>query len=193
MRIGAPPPISTILTELVAEAGERISLGEMAERMRGHAFGMILLVFALPETIPMVGFSLILAVPIGLVGAYMVVHGQEVKLPGWIRRRSIKRRHLEAAVVRMLPLVRWAERVSRRRWPRLASACRFQGAVTVAMSVVLALPIPGLNLLAAAAVFGIGLGMILRDGRIIALAFASAALATAGMAAVLLGVVVLAT
>lgn len=193
MKVGATPPISEILTDLVAQASERISLGEMAERMRGRGFGMMLLVFALPETIPMVGLSLILAIPIALVGGYMLAHGEEVVLPGWIRRRSIKRRLVEAAVVRMLPVLRWAERVSRPRWPRLAGACRLQGAVTLVMAVVLALPIPGLNFLAAVGVFGTGLGMLLRDGRIIAIAFASAALAAAGTAAVLLGIVALAT
>jgi hypothetical protein len=193
MKVGAPPPISEILTDLVARAGERISLGEMAEEMRGRAFGMILVVFALPETIPMVGFSLILAIPIALIGGYMLFHGEEVVLPGWIRKRSIKRRHVRAAVVKMLPILRWAERVSRHRWLRLASACRLQGAVTVVMAVVLALPIPGLNFLAAIGVFGTGLGMLLRDGRIMAFAFASAALAAAGTAAVLLGIVALAT
>jgi len=193
MKVGTPPPISRVLTDLVAQPGERISLGYMAERMRGRAFGMILLVFALPETIPMIGFSLILAIPIALVGGYMLVHGEEVVLPAWIRKRSIKRRHVEAAVVRMLPVLRWAERVSRPRWHRLAAACRLQGAVTLVMAVILALPIPGLNFLAAAGVFGTGLGMLLRDGRIIAVAFTSAAIAAAGTAAVLMGIVVLAT
>lgn len=193
MKVGAPPPVSTILTELVAEAGERISLGEMAERMRGRAFGMILLVFALPETIPLIGFSLILAIPIALVGGYMVVHGEEVVLPAWIRRRAVKRRHVAAAVGKVLPVLRWVERRSRPRWLRLASACRLQGAVTLGMAVVLALPIPGVNFLAAIGVFGTGLGMILRDGRVIAIAFAFATLAAAGAAGVLLGVVALAT
>jgi hypothetical protein len=193
MKVGATPPVSKILTDLVAQAGERISLGDMAERMRGRAFGMILVVFALPETIPMIGLSLILAIPIALVGGYMLAHGEEVVLPGWIRRRSIKRRLVEAAVVRMLPVLRWAERVSRPSWPRLAGACRVQGAVTLVMAVVLALPIPGLNFLAAVGVFGTGLGMLLRDGRIIAIAFASATVAAAGTAAVLLGIVALAS
>lgn len=44
MKVGTPPPISAILTDLVAQAGERISLGEMVERMRGRAFAMILVV-----------------------------------------------------------------------------------------------------------------------------------------------------
>jgi hypothetical protein len=59
--------------------------------------------------------------------------------------------------------------------------------------VVLALPIPGVNFLAAVGVFGTGLGMILRDGRIIAVAFAFATLAAAGTIAVLLGIAVLAS
>jgi hypothetical protein len=188
-----PPPISVLLADLVAEAGPHITLEEMGARMRGRGFGLILVVFSLPETIPLVGLSLILAIPIGLIGGYMLVHGEEVVLPARIRRWSIKRRHLEGAVVRMLPLLRRIERLARPRWLRLATACRLQGAVCLLMAVILAIPMPGTNILAAFGVFGTGLGMMLRDGRIVAAAFMSSALATLGMAAVLLGVIVLAT
>jgi hypothetical protein len=193
MRLWERRRISRILTELADDPAERVTLGELLARTRGRAFGLILVVFALPETIPMVGFSLILAIPIALVGGYMLAHGEEVALPGWVRRLSMKRKHVRAAVIRMLPVLRWAERVSRPRWLHLAGACRLQGAVVVLMAIVLALPIPGLNFLAAAGVFGTGLGMLLRDGRIVAVAFGSAALAGVGTAAVLLGLVVLAT
>jgi hypothetical protein len=193
METGASRPISVILTDLLARAGDRISLGEIAEEMGGRASGLALLVFALPETIPMIGLSLILAVPIAMVGGYMVAHGEEVSLPGWLRRRSIRRALVEAAVDRMLPVVRWVEQRSRPRWTRLARACRLQGAVSLVMAIVLAFPMPGVNILAAFGVFGTGLGMLLRDGRIIAIAFVFAALAATGLAGLLLGILALAS
>lgn len=191
MSSAASRPISAILTELVERAGERISLGEVVDGMKGRAFGLALVVFALPETIPMIGLSLLLAIPIAVIGGYMLAHGEEVPLPAWLRNRSIRTAHIRAAVTRMLPALRWAERTARPRWSRLATACRLQGAVCVAMAIVLAVPIPGINILAAFAVFGTGLGMLLRDGRIVAAAFGSAALAALGMAGVLLGIVAL--
>jgi hypothetical protein len=193
METGASRPISVILTDLLARAGDRISLGEIAEEMGGRASGLALLVFALPETIPMIGLSLILAVPIAMIGGYMVAHGEEVSLPGWLRRRSIRRTLVEAAVDRMLPVVRWVEQRSQPRWTRLARACRLQGAVSLAMAIVLAVPMPGVNILAAFSVFGTGLGMLLRDGRIVAIAFVFAALAATGLAGVLLGIMALAS
>ncbi len=190
---GDPPPISAILVRLVDRAGERITMSEMVDVVGGRGFGVVLIVFALPETVPMIGLSLILAIPIGLVGAYMLVHGEVVVLPKRVRTWSIKRRHLESAVRRMLPVLRWAERKSRPRLSRLSSACRAQGAVCLLMSLILAFPMPGLNILAAFAVLGIGVGLLLRDGGIIAVAFGLAALAALGMVAVLVGAITLAT
>jgi hypothetical protein len=186
-------PISVLLSRLLERPGERIRLGEVADEVGGRGLGLVLLVLAIPETIPMIGTSLVLAIPIGMVGAYMLKHGEAVMLPGRIRNWSVKRTLLDSAIRRTLPLLRWAERKARPRLRRLSYACRAQGAVCLLMAVILAIPIPGLNLLAAFAVFGTGLGMLLHDGRIIALAFASAAVATLGMAAILIGAITLAT
>jgi hypothetical protein len=188
-----PPPISTALARLVQQAGDRIRVGDMVDGVGGRGLGLVLIVFALPETIPMIGTSLILAIPIALVGGHMMVHGESVFLPRRVRSWTIKRKLLEPAVRRMLPLLRWAERKARPRFPRLTAACRTQGAVALLMAAILAIPIPGLNILAAFAVFGIGLGILFRDGRMIALAFTAAATATLGIAAILIGAITLAT
>lgn len=190
---GPSETITDILTDLAHRQEERLTLGEVAGRMRGRAYGLILLVLALPEVIPMIGLSLILAIPIALVSGHMLVRGNEMALPGFLRNRSVKRAYLRNPLARASRVLGWLERISRPRWPRLATATRLQGAVCVVMSVILALPVPGLNILAAFGVFGTGLGVLQRDGVIVAIAFGSATLAAAGMAAVTLGIVTLAT
>lgn len=187
---GAEGPPST--SELVRKLrdlgeGETVTLGEIGNALKGRAYGLVLLALALPELIPMVGLSAILAAPILVIGAYMVWHGRETTLPRWVRRRSIKRSRLETAIDKSLPMLRRLDRVSRPRWHGLAGATRPQGVVCILMAVVLAVPIPGVNILAAFGVAGIGVGMLQHDGVVIALAFASSLLATGGTVAVFTG------
>ncbi len=170
---------------------ERVSLGEISEGVGGRAHGLILILLGLPEAIPMIGLSAILALPILVVGAYMVTYGINPPLPRWLRDRTVDRSKLDSAIDRALPVIRGLDRISRPRWSRVAESGRLQGIVCVLMAVLLAVPVPGVNILAAFGVVGIGVGVLQRDGLIISLAFASATLALAGAAGVALGGVVL--
>lgn len=183
-----PPPTSELVRELrdLGE-GETVTLGEIGNALKGRAYGLVLLALALPELIPMVGLSVVLAAPILVIDAYMVWHGRETTLPRWVQRRSIKRSRLETAIDKSLPMLRRLDRVSRPRWHALAGATRPQGVVCILMAVVLAVPIPGVNILAAFGVAGIGVGMLQHDGVVIALAFASSVLAAGGAVAVFTG------
>jgi hypothetical protein len=191
--VAAPRPVSEIVSAILEEsAGERIPLSDITSQMKGRAHGLLLFVLALPETIPMIGLSAILAVPIFVIGAHLVVRGSDATLPRWIVRRSIRRSHLESAFGKARPVLRRLERVSRPRLHRLARASRLQGTVCLLMAVVLAIPFPGINILAAFGVAGIGLGMLQGDGILVAAACASSLLALAGMVAVVSGIVALA-
>jgi hypothetical protein len=185
---GPFPPTAELLRSL-RESGEdgRLSLGEIAEATQGRAFGLVLLVLAIPETIPMIGLSAILATPIVLIGVFMLWTGEEGRLPGWLARRSIDRSLARRGIDRAIPLLERMDRVARPRWGPLARASRLQGAVCVVMGVVLAIPMPGVNILAAFAVAGVGLGILQRDGMLVAAALLSGALALAGFVAVVTG------
>jgi len=164
-------------------AGAGVSLATIAAATRGRANGLLLLILALPETIPMVGFSLLLAIPIAIVGYYQLLTRGERALPRWVLRREIRHEILVAALDRTLPWLRRIERLLRPRWPWLARADRLLGALTLVMAILLGLPVPGVNILAALAVACVGLGLLERDGVLVAaaLVLATAALATFGM------------
>lgn len=186
-------PVSEIVSAILECGDERVALGEITSEMKGRAHGIILVVLALPETVPMVGLSFILAIPIFVIGAHLLACGSETSLPAWVERRSIRRSHLERAYRKARPALQWLERVSRSRWHRLAGATRVHGLVCILMALLLAIPVPGINVLAAFAVAGTGVGMLQRDGRVLAFALASALLAMVGMVAVVTGVVALST
>ncbi len=169
------------------EGESRIRIGELTEVIGGRAHGLVLLILSLPETIPMVGLSAILATPIFILGVVLVIRGADPPVPAWVRRRSLPRDKVQGAIRRTRRIVRWLDRVVRPRWPRLARAGRLQGSICIVMALLLAIPIPGVNILAAAAVAGVGLGILQRDGLVIAMAGGAAFLALLAFGAVFAG------
>jgi hypothetical protein len=166
----------------------RITLHEIAAATEGRSHGLMLLLIALPETIPMIGLSLILAAPVFLIGVLMVRHGPSFPLPRWLGRRTLKRSLLNKTIHRTLPALRRLDRLLKPRWTRLVEAGRLQGVVCVLMAVVLAVPFPGPNILAAFSVAGIGLGILQHDGMAIAAAMGMAVLTLLVIAGAVTGV-----
>ncbi len=167
------------------DGGDRLGVGEITEVIGSRAHGLILLVFSLPETIPMVGLSAILAAPIFVIGVALILKGADPGVPGWVRNRSLPRDKAQGAIRRLRRVVQWLDRILKPRWARLARAGRLQGMICVGMAILLAIPIPGINVVAAVAVAGVGLGILQRDGLVIGI---SVVLAT--VAAVLFGLAV---
>ncbi len=187
-RQGDTPSTGDLLKKIEEMEGEdQIPVGEITEVIGGRAHGLVLLILSLPETIPMVGLSAILAAPIFILGVVLVIRGADPPVPEWVRRRSLPRKKVQGAIRRTRPVVRWLDRVVRPRWNRLATAGRLQGTICIVMALLLAIPIPGVNILAAAAVAGVGLGILQRDGLVIAMAAGAALLALLGFSAVVAG------
>lgn len=182
-------PASELLLNLQnRKHGKYLTIGEISDAMSGRIPGVVFVVFGLPETIPMVGFSAIIATPIFLTAVWLALKGEGVFLPQWLRRKKIKSELFHRAMDRGIPLIRRLERVSKPRWPDLASAYRLHGLLGMLLAIVLAVPIPGLNILSAFAVVGLGIGIIQRDGKLIALSTSITVIVTAGTIAVLSGI-----
>jgi len=182
------PSTGDLLEKIEEMEGEdQMPIGEITEVIGGRAHGLVLLILSLPETIPMVGLSAILAAPILILGVVLVIRGADPPVPEWVRRRSLPRKKVQGAIRRTRPVVRWLDRVVRPRWNRLATAGRLQGTICIVMAILLAIPIPGVNILAAAAVAGVGLGILQRDGLVIAMAGGAGLLAVLAFGAVVAG------
>jgi len=187
-RQGDTPSTGDLLKKIEEMEGEdQMPIGEITEVIGGRAHGLVLLILSLPETIPMVGLSAILAAPILILGVVLLIRGADPPVPEWVRRRSLPRKKVQGAIRRTRPVVRWLDRVVRPRWNRLATAGRLQGIICIVMAILLAIPIPGVNILAAAAVAGVGLGILQRDGLVIAMAGGSGLLAVLAFGAVVAG------
>jgi hypothetical protein len=189
MTTGESPQTTSDLLEEIAEleGDDRISLGDIADVVGSRAHGLILLALSLPETIPMVGLSAILAAPIFVLGVVLTLRGEDPPVPGWVRRRTLPRDKMQGAIKRTRRVVKWLDRISRPRWNRMARAGCVQGVLCVLMAIILAIPIPGINLVAAASVAALGLGILQRDGAAVSVAVVLGIAAIAGFAFVVSG------
>jgi hypothetical protein len=176
---------SAALRRLADEPGpERISLDHILTRLSDRAFGIILVVLAAPNLLPMPpGVSTVLGLLIFLVAVQVLLGRHRLWVPASLRRRSIARQAFQRIVKRFAPLLERIERLCRPRalWVTAGPTERLLGLVTILLAIVIAVPIPFIGQAPPAIVIGIlSVSMIERDGVLvlagIVLAFAVIAL-----------------
>lgn len=176
---------SDILVSLAMDEGrERVSVGDLFERLGDRAFGALMLAFAVPNVVPTPpGTSAITGAPLVFLSARLAL-GLSPWLPGFVMRRSMAREDFAVVVNRVAP---WLARTERLLKPRLrpltgAPADQIAGLVCFVLAVVLALPIPLANILPAISICLFSLGLIEKDGlfTLAGLAVAVLSLAVAG-------------
>ena len=165
---------SEILKTLISdESQQSLTVEEIVKALGPTSFGTSLMVFSIPEVLPLPlpGMTTAVVIPTGIISSQLLRGKQEVRLPNALLKRSIPRKVFAAAVGAILPFLERVERGTRERW-RWASnraAKRFLGLFILILAAVIALPIPFTNMPAAIAIFIISLGMVERDGALISL------------------------
>lgn len=162
-----PRPLSQLLAEIAADASrERVSIADLLFALRDRALAALLLIFALPNVIPVPpGTSALLGAPL-LFLAVQLTLGMRPWLPGFITRRSMPHTHFAALVTRAVPWLARAERLLRPRWSALYRPPTeyVVGVVCLVSSLIVFLPIPLGNMLPALAICLMALGILERDG-----------------------------
>jgi hypothetical protein len=160
---------SAILEEMCeAGEGERVYVRDMMEALKGRAFGVAALAFALPVCLPMPpGVPTVMGAALLIVSVQMIFGRDTLWLPGFIMRRSIDREKLKAAIAKIRPRLEKLERAAKPSMLFLTGDVgrRFFGVVMLALAIMLILPIPffgNMPLGFAAAI--LALGLIERDG-----------------------------
>lgn len=179
---------SALLDDLAdAFPGERISVGELIDRLDSRAHGLLLLVLALPMCVPNVpGISTIFGV-LMLLPALSLVFGQRrLWAPERVRRWAIEGDALRRTLKLGSPLLRRIEVLVRPRWSALT---RFPltvavGLQTLLMAFILILPIPFANWPPGMTVALSALALLQRDGVLMLLTIPAA---IASVASVYLG------
>jgi len=161
---------SAILRDIIASCEGQGSmtveqfLGTMGSRVHALAIFVLAIATVVAGAIP--GFSTIMALPIIFIALQMVVGRTTVWLPKNIREKTISAEQITNSLNRALPTLKWVERLLKPRFTFLTGpiAQRLIALLIVGLAVLLAMPIPGGNLLPSFTISLLGLAILERDG-----------------------------
>lgn len=162
-----PSSFSHILRELADDASrDRIAVSDLLLAMKDRAFGALIFIFAMPNTIPTPpGTSAILGIPLVFLSLQMAL-GRKPWLPQLIAKRSMLRSDFAGMVGKIEPWIAKAERMLKPRLSALSSPGMEKaiGVFCLILSIILALPIPLGNMLPAVALCIMAFGILEKDG-----------------------------
>lgn len=177
---------SDVITYIAKNLGDgQVTISNFMAMLTDRAFGLAILVFALPNTPPLgiPGISSICAVPIMIFSLQMVIGRHSLWLPGWIGKKTISAPILAKALMMTVPAVKKLEILLK---PRILAAStgmveRLVGLLIFLHAVIIFLPIPGGNFLPAICMCVLALGMLERDGVCIIAGLIASAMVIVGM------------
>ncbi|MGQ3671654.1 exopolysaccharide biosynthesis protein [Xanthobacter sp. TB0136] len=182
------PRTSELLAAVLSsQEGDKVAIGDLVNALRNRAFGILFLLFGIPNCIPMPpGIPVICGIILALIGLQMALGRHDLWLPDVIARRTFSRAMLEKVVNRSRPYIRKFENWSQPRYAHVSGPLgrHLIGATVVVLGLVLAfLPIPFFgNIPPGIAVCILGLGLVERDGLIIMVGYVASILALIALA-----------
>lgn len=172
------PPLPQNLSKILLCFVERldrkcIQWSELDQLLGDRSFGFLLLLFALPNSIPLVGIpgvSTITGMVLIIIALQMIWGARQLYWPESIKRRSFSGKGFKTLIHRAVPWLAKLERLLKPRWLWLVSpkAERCIGGVCLLLALLLILPIPFGNFFPGFAVVILALGLIEKDGVFIA-------------------------
>lgn len=154
-----------VLQKIDAAAGEDgLTVNQIVDQLDERAFGLLILLLALPCLVPGLPGAQIIAIPIFLLALQVVINRSEPWLPGWFMRARVKKSWISAIAGFADKRLRWTETFARPRlrWlatglgERLVGLCMALAAITVMLPITNTIPSIALTLAS--------VGLIQRDG-----------------------------
>lgn len=151
----------------LAAPGERISVDDLLEPLRQRAFGVLLLLLAIPNAIPVpLGIGGVMGVLVAGLGLEMLVGLEHPWVPGFLRRRTMSRAGLLRFLDRIEPMTRRLETICKPRLQRLTRRpfTFVSGEIMLLIGLLLALPIPFTNYVFGGMLIVFAFAWVERDG-----------------------------
>ena len=151
------------------EQKEALTIGDFVSMLGDRSFGLAILIFALPNAIPVPGipgFSALTGAPIIIIALQMVFGARKIWLPKFVSKRKMQGRVLTLILKKSVVVLRMVEKFLRPRLQVLTSktAEKVIGIFLCIVAWVLALPIPLGNFLPGVALSTCSLALLERDG-----------------------------
>ncbi|MBV9527911.1 exopolysaccharide biosynthesis protein, partial [Sphingomonas sp.] len=176
-----PLPLSQQLARIAAENGsDRLTFSDLARQLGGRAWGGLLFIFAVINTIPLPpGTNVFFAIPLVIVAAQMAFGRTAPWFPGRIDRRGVTRSELERLIEKMGWLEARIEKIFKPRLPRLTgpTATRLISFGCFLLALAAAVPVPVVHVAPAGTIVLFALALIYRDGVLVIAACIAALLA----------------
>lgn len=156
---------SDIVARVAAQnQAEHITVGQLLEALKDRSFGVIIILFALPNAI--VPIAWVLGTPILLFAVQLVLGWQKPWLPQFMSRQQIGRDTFNKIADYVVRYLRIMERYLKPRWNFLTTdaAERLIGLWMTFLVLVLLVPVPFGNALPAFGISIIAAGLIEKDG-----------------------------
>jgi hypothetical protein len=155
---------------------DTVQFKHLAQLLGDRSFGFILLLFALPNCLPIVsipGVSTIAGIPLALVALQVMFGANNVYLPRWVESKSFSSHTCKRFIYRVAPWLQRLERLMKPRWLILTSPSfeRAIGLICFLLALVLIMPIPLGNVLPGLCILMMAFGLMERDGVFIAVGF----------------------
>jgi hypothetical protein len=163
---------SAILRSLVdSTQADSISIGDMVAAFGERAFGLLLILFCLPNMVPVPGIGALFGVPLLLIAFQMMLGRPKPWLPRSIEAKTMQRATLVRMVSAVEPRMKRVEAILRPRWTFLFSPVmdRVIGLFAALCAVSIIIPFPGTNFPPAVALILISLAVAQEDGACLAL------------------------
>jgi hypothetical protein len=153
--------VARIARELQADS---ISIGQLLDALKDRGFGVIIILFALPNAI--IPIAWVLGTPILIFAVQLIMGSQKPWLPDFMARQSIGRETFSKIADYVVRYLSMMERWLKPRWSWLTSdfSERVIGVWLVFLTLVLLVPVPFGNALPSFAIAIIAAGLIEKDG-----------------------------
>lgn len=155
---------------IASQPDARITLDTLLAPLRERAFGVLLILLAIPNFVPLaVGIGGVMGVGVIALGAQMAFGATRPWLPRWIGRRRLVRGQLLALLDRIEPVTSRLERVCRPRLPAMVHrpSSLLSGFMLMLLGLMLALPLPFTNYFFGALLLAFAFALIERDGAVL--------------------------
>ena len=167
---GDSVPTSVVLNDLLTEApADHVTLGWVLARLDERSFGLLMLLLGLIALVP--GLSTFIGLLLTVPAVQMMLARHSPVLPRFVAERRIQTRRLASLIRRMLPALRWIEKLIRPRWPTPFEATkRVVGGIILLLSLTLVAPIPLSHVIPSFAIMLLAFAYLEEDGIMLCIA-----------------------
>lgn len=155
-----------LIRSLSENAGaDGMTLREIRDRLDERAFGLMILILAVPCLVPaLYGVPQLVGIPILLLAGQMLVGREEPWLPETVLKRSVSKPWLDRMADFATRRMGWTERLSRPRLRMFAEGWAERAAAVFMILATLTIILPMTNTVPSVALTLLSVGLIQRDG-----------------------------